>query len=206
MSVDPQGRVFVDDYSPGRIHVFAAETGELLAEWETAPDYTGWYEAIAVTPKRDVVAIHPRELVKYDPRAICYYIWVAWGQDYVETIGVSEFGIRFTGLVVDGVGNLYLSTSENFVLKLDENGNLIDRLPVVLAEDDIEAIAVDGQGNIAWVYTYNPVINDQNGKYLGDFKSDFLSDAELNLKGQLVGISRNPPQIEVYTLTSLPGR
>jgi ribosomal protein L7/L12/outer membrane protein assembly factor BamB len=247
MSVDPQGRIFVGDYSPGRIqafdaggsflwqhltpndtdyikglaadldgklyalvgqdiHVFAAETGEPLAEWETAPDHVGWYEVIAVTLRGEVVAVHPRELVKYDPQGNLLLHLGGVQQDFIKTIGVSEFGISFTGLAVDGAGNLYLSTSENFVLKLDENGGLIDRLPGILEDDDIETIAIDGQGNIAWIYTYNPVISDQAGKYLGDFKSGFLSDAEFNLKGQLVGISRNPPQVEVYTLTSSPNR
>lgn len=247
ISVDPQGRIFVGDYSPGRIqafdaagsflwqyltpgdtdyidglaadltgklyalvgrdiHVFAAETGQLLAEWETAPGHVGWYEVIAVTPKAEVVAVHPRELVKYDSQGNLVLHLGGVQQSFIETIGVSEFGLRFTGLAVDGQGNLYLSTSENFVLKLDENGHLIDRLPGVLADDDIETIAVDGQGNIAWVYTYNPVLSDPNGKILGDFESGFLSDAEFNLKGQLVGISRNPPQVEVYTLLLPPRR
>lgn len=247
MSVDPQGRIFVGDYSPGRIqafdangsflwqhltlgdtdyinglaadlngnlyalvgrniHVFAAKSGELLAEWKIAPQYVGWYKVIAVTPKGEVVAVHPRELVKYDSGGNLLLHLGGVQQDFIETIGVNEFGIDFTGLAVDGAGNLYLSTSDNFVLKLDENGNLIDRLPGVLPDDDLETIAIDGQGHLAWVYTYNPVISDQNGKVLGNFESGFLSDAEFNLKGQLVGISRNPPQVEVYSLTALPNR
>lgn len=247
MSVDSQGRVFVGDYSPGRIqafdangsflwqyltpgdtdyvnglaadlngnlyalvgrsiHVLSSEGGRLLDEWGTDPEGIGWYDVIAVTPRGEVVAIHPREFVKFDSQGNLLLRVGGVEQDFVETIGVSEFGIRFTGLDVDGLGNLYLSTSGNFVLKLDGNGRLIDRLPGIVADDDIETIAVDGQGNIAWVYTYNPVISDQSGNYLGDFKSGFLSDAQFNLQGQLVGISRNPPQVEVYTLAPTANR
>jgi hypothetical protein len=244
MSLDPQGRVFVGDYSPGRIQafdsagnflwqhltaddtdyidglaadfngrlyalvgrdiqVFAADSGQLLAEWETAPEHVGWYQVIAATPRGEVVAMQTREFVKYDAQGNLLLHVGGVQQDFVDTIGASEFGLDFTGLAVDSAGQLYLSTSENFVLKLDGNGQLIDRLPGVLADDDIETIAVDGQGNIAWVYTYNPVLSDPNGKILGDFSSGFLSDAEFNLNGQLVGISRNPPQVEVYTLAAV---
>ncbi|MCB9098502.1 MAG: ribosomal protein L7/L12 [Anaerolineales bacterium] len=241
MSVDPQGRVFVGDYSPGRIQafdaggsflwqyltpgktdyinglaanlggtlyalvgrdiqVFAADTGELTARWEPAPDHVGWYEVIAVTPKGEVVAAHPRELVKYDAQGNLLLHRGGVQQDFIKTVGVQEGGIRFGGLAVDGAGNLYLSTNKNFVLKLTEDGTLIDRLPGVVADAALETLAVDGQGRIAWIYTYHPVLSDPTGRILGDFKSGFLSDAEFNVQGQLVGISRNPPQVEVYSL------
>ncbi|HMR63035.1 MAG TPA: ribosomal protein L7/L12 [Anaerolineae bacterium] len=248
MSLDPQGRVFVGDYSPGRIqafeadgsflwqhlttdqtdyivglaadleghlyalvgrdiHVLAADTGALIAEWQPAPDQVGWYKAIAATPKGEVVAVQARELVKYDSQGNLLLHLGGGQQDFIKSVGIQEFGADFSGLAVDSAGHLYLSTSENYILKLDENGGLIDRMPGVWPDDDLETIAVDGQGNIAWVYTYHPVLSDPEGRrVLGDFKSGFLSDAEFNSKGQLVGISRTPPQVETYTLAGSPAR
>jgi hypothetical protein len=188
------------------IHVFAAETGELVAAWESLSEYVTWYELIAVTPIGEIVAIDSREFARFDAQGNALLRVGSREQDFIETVGVSESGVRFTGLAVDGAGNLYLSTSKNFVLKLDENGKLIDRLPGALDRGNLAAVAVDGQGNIAWVYTYNPVISDQNSQILHNFSSGFLSDAEFNLQGQLVGISRNPAQVEVYTISGASGQ
>lgn len=103
-------------------------------------------------------------------------------------------------MAVDGAGAIYISTTGNFLLKLDANGNLIDRANGAVEDEPIESLAIDGQGRIAWEYTDHVVMTDSSGKHLGDFRTGSLNDIEFNLNGQLVGISGTPPQVEIYSI------
>ncbi len=240
IGVDKQGRIFVGDYSPGRIQAFSADgnflwqqlmpaendyvnglaadlqgnlyalvgrkinvyqtdTGKLINQWTPNPDQVGRYEAIAVTPKGEVVAVHSRELAKFSAQGKLLMQVGGVKEGFFKQVGVKDFAAEVTGLAIDGTGTMYISTSANFVLKLDENGRLIDRIEGPTDEDRPYSLAVDGPGRLAWGYAYHPVLTTNTGKVLGNFKSGFLSDLEFNLRGQLVGISRNPQQVEVYT-------
>lgn len=241
MGVDAQGRIYVGDYSPGRIQAFSptgaflwqqftpgdtdyvrglaagrpgrlyvlagrninvyqAETGEPLAVWEPLPDQVGWYEALTVTRQDEVIGVNSRELVKFDRQGNTLLQVGGVMTDFLKIVGVDEFGADVSSIAVDGADNIYVAVRNNFILKLDPTGRLIDRLPGPAADDDIHSIAVDGQGRIAWVYAYEVVITDNNGRPIDRFETGFLSDVEYNLQGQLAGISRTPPQVEIYTL------
>lgn len=200
LAADLQGKLYA---LVGRnIGVYDAATGKQLAQWEPRPQQIGWYYAITTTQKGEVLAVSPRELVKFDDRGNLLLQIGGLKEDFLKRVGVKDSSIDITGIAVDGTDAIYISTTGHFLLKLDANGNLIDRLNGEGADESIDSIAVDGQGRVAWAYSGKLVVTDSNGKYLGNFKTDPLSDIEFNLNGQVVGISRTPPQVVVYTIGS----
>lgn len=179
------------------IQVFDAENGKPLAKWEPEGQMIGYYNAIAVSPKGEIVAVMERELAKYDSSGKVLLRVGGMDEDFLKKVGVKDGSPRITGMAVDGSGNIYVGTSENFILKLAEDGTLIDRLN---GEGDggVDAIAIDGQGRIAWSYAGRIVITDNAGRTQGEFDAPYMRDVEFNFKGQLVAVKLSAPIIQIY--------
>jgi outer membrane protein assembly factor BamB len=182
------------------IEVFEAETGKLMAKWEPDPQSIGYYDALAVTPRGEVLAVMERELVKFDAQGNLLLHVGGMEEDFLKLVGVSDGSVRIVGMAVDGSGNIYVGTSGNFILKLSADGRLIDRLNGEGdSEKSIYAISIDGQDRIAWGYSTKIVLTDADGRYLGDFEVPFMRDMEFNIKGQLVAVHLSAPLIRVYS-------
>ncbi len=182
------------------IEVYDLETGNSLAVWEPGPQQIGYYQAITVTPRGEVLAVMERELVKLDGQGHILLQVGGLQEDFIKLVAGKDASFNLTGIAADGTGHIYISTSEGFLLKLDANGRLIDRLGGAAGSGSIQAVAVDGQGRLAWAYDDRVVITDSDGKGVGDFKTGNLGDMEFNLSGQLVGLQAASPQVAVYTL------
>ena len=239
VAADAKGRIFVGDYSPGRIQAFSAdgaflwqyltpgdtdyvislaagldgrlyavvgrgievleaETGKSLARWEPADQFIGYYQAIAVTPQGEVLAVMERELVKFSPQGDVLLHIGGVEEDFLKLVGVKDGSVRITGMAVSGSGDIYISTSGGYILKLSENGVLVDRLTGEKTTG-VDAISVDGQGRIAWGYAYKIVLTDGEGRRLGDFDAPYMRDMEFNLKGQLIALHLSAPLVRVYS-------
>jgi len=197
LAADGQGQLYA---VVGRdIYVYRADTGEPVAQWATAPEHVGWYQAIAVTPKNEVVAVQKRELVKLDRQGQLLLHLGGVAIDFLDQVGVSD-PVDMVDMTVDGAGDIYIATSDNAALKLDAEGKVKGLINGPPQADGLSSIAVAGGGQIAWSYDDTHVITDHTGKYLGAFKTNLFDDIEFNLQGQLVGLSRNPSRIEVYTI------
>ena len=182
------------------IDVFEAQSGKLLSEWKPAEQFIGFYQALAVTPKGEVLAVMERELVKFDTQGHVLLHVGGLNGDFLQQVGVKDSSVNINGMAVDGSGNIYIATTGNFILKLAGDGTLIDRLN---GEGDsgesVEAIAIDGQDRIAWGYSSKIVLTDTEGRHLGEFKAPFMRDMEFNIKGQLIAVHNTDPQIRVYS-------
>ncbi len=180
------------------IAVFDAENGKPLAKWEPSEQTIGYYDALAVTPRGEVLAVMERELVKFDGQGSVLMQVGGMEVDFLKLVGIKDGSPDIIGMAVDGTGNIYVGMSDNYILKLADDGSLIDRLNGE-GSGGMDAIAVDGQGRIAWGYTSKIVLTDSEGRYLGDFKVPFMRDMEFNIKGQLVAMHNTDPQIRVYS-------
>lgn len=197
LAADGQGQLYA---LVGRdIYVYRADSGEPLAQWATAPENIGWYQAIAVTPKDEVVAVQERELIKLDRQGQLLLHLGGGAIDFLDQIGVSD-SVDMVDMTVDGVGDIYIATSDNAALKLDAEGKVKGLINGPPQAGGLSSIAVAGGGQIAWSYDDTHIITDHTGKYLGAFKTNLFDDIEFNLQGQLVGLSRNPSRVEVYTI------
>ncbi len=197
LAADLQGRLYA---VVGRnIAVYDAASGTLLATWKPGAQQIGYYQALAVTPQGDVLAVMERELVRLDAQGKLLMQVGGLQEDFLKIVGAQDSAGSITGMAVDGTGNIYVSVSGGFVLKLAADGSLIDRLNGVAAGEAINAIAVDGQGRVAWGYSDQLALTDGSGRVLGEFKSGSLIDMEFNLKGQLVGLHTLPPKVDVFS-------
>jgi hypothetical protein len=199
LAADLTGRIYA---AVGRnIEVYEAETGKRLARWEPGPQQIGYYQALAATPGGEIWAVMERELVKYDPQGKVVRQVGGMQEDFLKLLGGNYAASTITGMAVDGTGNIYLSMSGGFVLKLGSNGGLIDRLNGTGNNDSVQAVAVDGSDRLAWAYSDKIMITDTDGKPLGEFKAPSLSDIEFSLTGQLTGLLRAEPQVQIFSFT-----
>jgi hypothetical protein len=140
-----------------------------------------------------------RELVRLDAQGKMQMQVGGLQEDFLNKVGVEKSSVSITGMAVDGVGSIYVSSSGGFLLKLAANGSLIGRLNGKAADETIYSVAIDGQGRIAWGYSDRLVITDGSGNVIGKLKTGSLGDMEFNLKGELVGLRTSPPQVVVFS-------
>lgn len=196
---DLQGTLYV---LAGRtVQTFRADSGEPLATWPLDDVSAPWFDAITLTPQGEILLASDDELVKLD-RAGNMLLQIGDRQrTFFAGLGIRTPATRVSGIAVEGTGTLLVATNEDFILRLDREGALLDRLPAVEVDQDLRALAVDGTGRIAWGFPFQILITDPDGRPLGTFETGFLSDLEFDLKGRLVGISRNPePRVEIYEM------
>ena len=96
------------------IDVFEAQSGKLLSEWKPAEQFIGFYQALAVTPKGEVLAVMERELVKFDPQGNVLLHVGGLNGDFLQLVGVKDSSVSINGMAVDGSGNIYIATSRQF--------------------------------------------------------------------------------------------
>jgi hypothetical protein len=197
LAADLQGRLYA--VVGGNIDVYDAASGTMLSTWKPGAQQVGYYQALAVTPQGDVLAVMERELVRLDAQGKLLMQVGGLQEDFIKIVGAQDSAGNITGMAVDGSGNIYVSVSGGFVLKLAADGSLIDRLNGVAAGEAINAIAVDGQGRVAWAYSDQVALTDGSGRLVSQFKSGSLIGMQFNLKGQLVGLHTLPPKVEVFS-------
>ena len=181
------------------IEVFDTESGKSLDLWEQTEPFSSHYDALAMTPKGEVLAVEESKLVKFDAQGNVLLRVGGLEEGFLKLVGVKEASVRITGMAVDGSGDIYISTDNNYILRLAEDGSLIDRLNGE-GSRGVDAFAIDGQGRIAWSYGGKIVVTDDKGRLLGDFPAPFMRDMAFNLKGQLVAVKLSAPIIQVYSL------
>ena len=182
------------------IEVFDTASGKLLDQWEPTEPFSNHFDALALTPKGEVLAVEEDKLVQYDPQGNVNLRVGGVDEAFLKLVGVKEASVRITGIAVDGSGNIYISTDNNYILKLAKDGSLIDRLNGE-GSRGVDAFAVDGQGRIAWGYGGKIVVTDGEGRHLGEFTAPFMRDMAFNLKGELVAVRLSAPIIQVYSFS-----
>ncbi|NJN98469.1 MAG: hypothetical protein HC875_32465 [Anaerolineales bacterium] len=134
------------------LYVYRADSGEPVAQWTTAPEHIGYYRAIAVTPKNEVVAVQERELVKLDRQGQLLLHLGGVEIDFLDQIGLSD-AVDLVDMAVDGAGDIYIATSDNAVLKLDARGKVKGLINGPAQGEGLSSIAVAGGGKLPGVMT-----------------------------------------------------
>ena len=143
MAVDPAGDVYL--ILRGEVHKYDGANGQLLGTLANPEDR--YFETLAIGADGSLTtAFDSEDILRYDPNGQLVF---SMAQSGLNQTGDAESA---ESLALDGVGNIYLLTGENAVIRYAPDGRLLGRFG---SDGDQpgqfrapSAIAVDGQGRI----------------------------------------------------------
>lgn len=143
MAVDPAGDVYL--ISRGEVHKYDGANGQLLGTLANPEDR--YFETLAIGADGSLTtAFDSEDILRYDPNGQVVF---SMAQSGLNQTGDAESA---ESLALDGVGNIYLLTGENAVIRYAPDGRLLGRFGSSGDEPgqfrSPSAIAVDGQGRI----------------------------------------------------------
>lgn len=143
MAVDPAGDVYL--ISRGEVHKYDGANGQLLGTLANPEDR--YFETLAIGADGSLTtAFDSEDILRYDPNGQLVF---SMAQSGLNQTGDAESA---ESLALDGVGNIYLLTGENAVIRYAPDGRLLGRFGSSGDEPGQfrapSAIAVDGQGRI----------------------------------------------------------
>lgn len=185
---DPAGGVYL--LARGEIRKYDGNTGQLLGVI-THPEGR-WIEALAVGADGSIVAaVNSEDILRYDPSGQLVFS--------MKQAGLNQSGKPESAysLAVDGVGNIYLLSMDDAIIRYAPDGRLLGRFgssgdePGQLRAPS--AIAVDGQGRI--------YVSDITGIQV--FASDGRYQDKIEVEGYAFGLAFDQ-QGNLWTVTNLP--
>jgi DNA-binding beta-propeller fold protein YncE len=166
IGVDGEGRIYVGEYTGGRIQVFDS-TGKFITQWSIG-DRKTLLRGLAVDRKGTVYAVHGGSIVRYA------------GQTG-EKLGELEYersGFDDAAMGADGGLVAAWHSNRDDIVVFDGNGKLVRTIPAAIssASGDSELsmrVAVDGAGNIYALGRFNNGVFKfgRDGKFINRFGS-----------------------------------
>jgi sugar lactone lactonase YvrE len=168
IAVDPQsGNIYVSDFQGGRVQAFNA-TGKFITQWNVG-DRKTIIKSMSVDHKGNLFVIATTNIYKYDTTG------KALGQFKAD----DKVTFHYDDIKAAPDGTLYVIGGGETVVHMDADGQTLSSIPkaVSTVTDDPELgtrIAVDGQGNIYLLGTFNNAVFkfNSNGKYINEFGSE----------------------------------
>jgi ribosomal protein L7/L12/outer membrane protein assembly factor BamB/DNA-directed RNA polymerase subunit RPC12/RpoP len=164
------GKIFVGEYSGGRIQVFDSQ-GSFITQW-TAGDGDGYMPKLAVDRKGTLYAVVSGDILRFDT-------------EDGQSLGAFEYssdefgGVYFDDVATTPDGGLVAVTRGEDVLRFDPNLELIQTIPAAISsvsqDSELDAhVAVDGVGNIFLLGTFNNAVfkYSPQGRFVTRFGSD----------------------------------
>jgi ribosomal protein L7/L12 len=140
IAVDGEGRIYVGEYTGGRVQVFDAQ-GKFLTQWMVDPKRA--LLALAADRKGTVYVAHPGSILRYEG---------ATGRLLGEVTKRNAARTEYYSEVVAALdGSLYAIGSNYNIVRIDPEGGIRQTINVAerIGEDvHLDRLAVDGTGNI----------------------------------------------------------
>lgn len=140
VAVDLQGRIYVAEYTGGRIQQFDPE-GKYLGQWQADPRSV--IVALTTGLGNDIYVVHPGRIVKYDANT----------RERVGEVPNLNGNIRefYSGAFAALDGTLYAIGSNSNIIRITRSGQVSTAVNVQQKageETDLDQLTVDGAGNI----------------------------------------------------------
>jgi DNA-binding beta-propeller fold protein YncE len=166
IAVDGAGRIYVGEYTGGRIQVFDAE-GKFVNQW-TIGDRKTLLRGLGADRKGTVYAVHGGGIVRYQGDT-----GEKLGELQYERSGFDDVSVGADG----GLATAWHSNRDDIVT-FDANGKLVRTIPAAIssASGDSELsmrVAVDGSGTVYALGRFNNAVFKfgRDGKYINRFGS-----------------------------------
>jgi len=164
IAVDGAGRIYVGEYSGGRIQVFDP-AGKFVSQWSIG-DRKTLLRGLAADRKGTVYAVHGGSVNRYQGETGENLGQLAYERSGFDDVSVGADG----GLVTAWYGN------RDDIVTFDANGKLLRTIPAAIssASGDSELstrVAVDGTGSVYALGTFNNAVFKfgRDGKYINRF-------------------------------------
>ncbi|HEY6802176.1 MAG TPA: hypothetical protein VI306_01235 [Pyrinomonadaceae bacterium] len=182
VAIDPQGTIYVGEYSGGRVQVFDA-SGKFVTQWTANPKMP--LRGLGADRKGVVYVVQSGKIDKYEG---------ATGKPLGEVKFADGWGFDDIAMAADGgfVAAWYRGSDD--IVRMDANGNVVRRIKAAISSitDRSELnirVAIDGAGNIYALGTFNNAVFkfSPEGKYMNKFGGE----------GEKAGQFRAPDAIAV---------
>lgn len=169
IAVDPRsGRIYVADYQGGRVQSFDSE-GKFITQWRVG-DKNTIIRGMTADRKGNVFIVATSAIYRYSGES---------GEELDQIKADSTVTYHYDDIAVSADGSLYAVGGGETIVQMDTTGKVLSTIPEAISSitDDSELnsrIAVDGEGNIFLLGTFNDAIFKfgPNGKYLNKFGTD----------------------------------
>jgi len=169
IAVDPKsGNIYVADYQGGRVQAFNA-AGKFITQWKVGDKKT-IITSMAADRKGSVFVVSVSYIYQYDGSS---------GELLGQIKAGDQVTYHFDGITVAADGTLYALGGGETVVQMDAKGKTLltipDAISTVTEDSELNAkIAVDGEGNVYLLGTFNNAVFKFNpkGKYVNKFGSD----------------------------------
>jgi hypothetical protein len=174
VAVDGEGRIYVGEYTGGRVQVFDAQ-GRFLTQWMVDPKPV--LLNLAADRRGTVYAVHPGGIVRYEGPT---------GARLGE-LGLASGGRResYEDAVAALDGSLYAIGNDSDIVRIAPDGRVLSRVKAAeRAGDDVsfDKLAVDGVGNVyalgqwdEFVYKFAP-----DGRFVTRFGGEGREPGQLS--------------------------
>ena len=169
IAVDPKsGNIYVADYQGGRVQAFNA-AGKFITQWKVGDKKT-IITGMAADRKGHVFVVSVSNIYQYDG---------ASGELLSQIKAGDQVTYHFDDITPAADGTLYVVGGGETVVQMDATGKTLMTIPAAVStvteDSELDAkIAVDGEGNIYLLGTFNNAVFKFNpkGKYVNKFGSD----------------------------------
>lgn len=169
IAVDPRtGKIFVADYQGGRVQYFDAE-GKFISQWKVG-DKNTIIRGMAADRKGNVYIVATSAIYRYSAES---------GKELDQIKADSNVTYHYDDIVIAADGTLYAIGGGETIVQMDSKGKVLTTIPEAISsvtgDSELNSkIAVDGEGNIFVLGTFNDAVFKfgPNGKYLNKFGTD----------------------------------
>lgn len=168
IAVDSQsGNIYVADYQGGRVQAFDAG-GKFLTQWKVGDKKT-IITSLAADHKGNVFVVSSTTIYRYD----------ATGKLLGQIKSTDAEGYVLDDVAASADGTLYVIGGGETITHMDIKGKVFKIVPAAVStvsgDSELDSkIAVDGEGNIYLLGTFNNAVFkfDSDGKYINKFGGD----------------------------------
>lgn len=164
IAVDGDGRIYVGEYTGGRIQVFDS-TGKFVSQWSIG-DRKTLLRGLAADRKGTVYAVHGGRIHRYRGET----------GEKVGQLDYKETGFDDVTMLADGGLVAAWQSNRDDIVTFDSNGKVVQTIPAAIstASGDSELntrVAVDGAGSIYALGTFNNAVFKfaRDGKFVNRF-------------------------------------
>jgi streptogramin lyase len=164
IAIDPDGNIYVGEYSGGRIQVFDS-AGKFVTQWTANPKMP--LRGLAADRKGNVYVVQSGKIDKFEG---------ATGKSLGQIKFGEGWGFDDIAMAADGSFVAAWSRGSDDLVKMDANGNVLRHIKAAISSvtDRSELnirVAIDGSGNIYALGTFNNAVFKFNpeGKYVNKF-------------------------------------